>query len=166
MREKTTNIPHQAAVGERRSQPRIPVHHEQNLAPAQEGPDQLRVVTARLVDVSDGGVGVETGVPVPVGATVSIAGELHSSEFCVGIEGPVRVAHCRRCENGLFRIGLAFAGAVCRNIVCNHELEARKPSGPGASIAIGKLPGGGEEGVYIPGRLWGDFRVIVSAELL
>jgi hypothetical protein len=63
-------------------------------------------IPARLVDCSEGGVGIETGVPLPVGGTVRVA----SPE---GINGRIGAhkAHVRWCEpgrGGSFLSGLQF----------------------------------------------------------
>ncbi len=66
-----------------------------------------RVLTARLLDAANGGLGVETAEPVAVGTAVSVSGNVRNGESSVALNGRARVADCL-ASNGGFRIGLVF----------------------------------------------------------
>ncbi|HYM08290.1 MAG TPA: PilZ domain-containing protein [Terriglobales bacterium] len=153
-------------IEDRRRQPRFHLNHVQNIRPSIQVEQATPTLAAKLVDISDGGVGVETAAPLEAGSFVSIRGELHSTRFCVGLQGRVRVAHCKHVKGGLFRVGLAFEGAFCRNIHCDHHM------GPTASSNTDKIPassesfavtggnGSGQPKAHIPSHLWGDLHVV------
>lgn len=71
-----------------------------------------RLLAARLVDFSKTGIGIEALSPLPVGAEVTIDGELVGGESAFGLDGRVRVAHCRPRRDGICRIGLRLEGSV------------------------------------------------------
>jgi hypothetical protein len=77
-------------------------------------------IDASLIDVSKGGIGVETWVPLPLASTVKVVGELHSHGSCLEFESRASVVHCLSRESGAFRIGLAFDRVTCRRLVCRH----------------------------------------------
>jgi hypothetical protein len=67
-----------------------------------------RTLVAKLVDFSEGGLGIEMLGPLPHGSTVRISGQLHSADQAVDLHANARVAHCQYPENSVFRIGLEF----------------------------------------------------------
>jgi hypothetical protein len=84
-----------------------------------EAASEGRRFAARLVDASQQGLGVEVLAPFSVGSVVEVAGELHGPEFCLGLEGSARVAHCRH-RAGLFRMGLSLQQITYRTLPCRH----------------------------------------------
>jgi PilZ domain len=83
-------------------------------------------IEASLIDVSKGGIGVETWVPLPLASLVKVAGELHSHGSCLEFESRAWVVHCLSRENGAFRIGLSFDRVTCRRLACRHSESAAK----------------------------------------
>jgi hypothetical protein len=95
--------------GERRRSQRIRVAVPPGLRlTVPEAAGKTRSVAAKLVDVSGGGVGIESFVRVPSGAVVDIEGDLRNSDLSLHISGRARVAHVSEIERGRYRIGLQF----------------------------------------------------------
>ena len=90
-----------------------------------------RALGAKLVDFSEGGVGLEMLGPLPLGSTVSLTGDLRSADDCMELQGSARVAHCQYPEDSVFRIGLSFADMRRRAVECPEETD------PGRSLAAG-----------------------------
>lgn len=67
-----------------------------------------REIAAQLVDVSEGGVGVDTFVGFDLGAVIHLKGELVRPGLGLRLNGYARVAHSSEIEPGRFRIGLEF----------------------------------------------------------
>ena len=73
-----------------------------------------RTFAAKLVDVTESGVGVEMYVPLVEGSTVALEGELANADLSLNLQGRARVVYCR-CENGeTFRVGLAYEEVAYR----------------------------------------------------
>ena len=95
--------------GERRRSQRIRVSVPPGLRLTfPEAAGRTRSVAAKLVDVSGGGVGIESFVRVPSGAVVEIEGDLRNPDLALHISGRARVAHVSEIERGRYRIGLQF----------------------------------------------------------
>ncbi len=62
----------------------------------------------KLVDVGDGGVGVETLTPLKQGSIVRVAAELHNTDFGLKVRGRARVAHSVGLPDGAYQDGLQF----------------------------------------------------------
>ena len=77
-----------------------------------------RGLPAKVAGVREAGLDVEMLRPLPLGARFWVGGELHSSRFCMGVEGWVRVADCLRAEGGIFRISLAWEDCTLRSLQC------------------------------------------------
>lgn len=90
-----------------------------------------RALGAKLVDFSEGGVGLEMLGPLPLGSTVNLNGELRSADDCMELSGSARVAHCQYPEDSVFRIGLSFAEMRRKEVECPEETD------PGRSFAAG-----------------------------
>jgi hypothetical protein len=90
-----------------------------------------RALGAKLVDFSEGGVGLEMLGPLPLGSTVNLTGELRSGDDCMELQGSARVAHCQYPEDSVFRIGLSFAEMRRREVECPEETD------PGRSFVAG-----------------------------
>ncbi len=88
---------------DRRRQPRTAVDGLQGLRI--HGP--ARVLPARVVDISPGGVGIEALAPLAVGSMVSLAGQLQGENLQMGLSGRARVVRCSGDGDGRFRIGLS-----------------------------------------------------------
>ena len=73
-----------------------------------DGRGHSRTVMAKLIDVSDGGVGIETFVRVPSGVIVEIDGDWRRPELSLRIDGRARVAHVSEIDRGRYFIGLQF----------------------------------------------------------
>ncbi len=67
-----------------------------------------RNVAATLVDVSDGGIGLDTFVRCEAGSTVRLEGELVREDLGPKLDGHARVAHSNEIEPGRYRVGLEF----------------------------------------------------------
>ena len=63
---------------------------------------------AKLLDVSDNGVGLETAVRIPSGLVVDISGKWWRPDISLRIDGQARVAHVSELPSGRFKIGLQF----------------------------------------------------------
>ena len=59
-----------------------------------------QLLAAQVVDSSDHGLGVKMSTSLAIGLSVSFVG--------AGLQGRAKVVHCRRTENGIFRVGLAL----------------------------------------------------------
>lgn len=78
-----------------------------------------QAMNARLLDVSQGGLGVAVASPLVVGDDVDVDGMLRRSGNFMLLRGRARVAHCSYQPSlPHFRAGLAFI-----------ELECQKPDG-------------------------------------
>ncbi len=75
-----------------------------------------RAVPAMLVDVSQGGLGLEMFVPLPAGSEVAFTGELQKEDFCFALSGTARVTHCQSRPDGLYRVGLIFQDVTYRTL--------------------------------------------------
>ena len=107
---------------------------------ASQGQDpRLRhwVAAARVVDFSQGGLGVEMFESLPVGLVVSASGELHSTDWCMSLKAQARVTSCRGLDAGVFRIGFEFQDVSYRALDCDHWQE--QPESP-SSAATPPLP--------------------------
>jgi len=90
-----------------------------------------RVVVARLIDTSDGGLGVETAVPVAVGSIVTVTGHPEANASGPEVQGRARVAACLLDGGGACRIGLSFEGLGQRNpFFAQHKQKQAPSSGP------------------------------------
>jgi hypothetical protein len=84
-------------------------------------PGRQEAIDTNLVDVSKGGLGVESFTPLPLATLVNVQGELHSQESCIEFGGTAWVVHCLAREDGVFRIGLNFEVLNCWELDCEHE---------------------------------------------
>lgn len=92
------------------------------------GPE--RVIPAQLVDFSEGGLGLLMLAPLVLDSIVSVAGELHSADSCLGLQGHARVVYCCFREDGVYRTGLRFEDIHFRHPLCRHNSEPLEdPSG-------------------------------------
>lgn len=69
---------------------------------------RARQLMVKLVDASPGGIGVECFARIRTGSTVTIAGDLRSSDVPLTMTGRARVMHSTQNPNGLYSIGLHF----------------------------------------------------------
>ena len=74
-----------------------------------------QALNARLLDVSQGGLGIALTAPVAVGDDVDVDGSLSRKGAFLLLRGKARVAHCMY-QKGLphYRIGLAFEEFTCQ----------------------------------------------------
>jgi hypothetical protein len=112
---------------ERRQHPRTRKYRADSLRLDYAG----RALGAKLVDLSEGGVGLEMLGPLPLGSSVNLTGELRSADDCMELQGSARVAHCQYPEDSVFRIGLSFADMRHKKVECPEETD------PGRSFAAG-----------------------------
>ena len=84
-------------------------------------PGRHEAIDTKLIDVSKGGLGVESFTPLPLATLVNVQGELHSLDSCVEFRGTAWVVHCLAREDGVFRIGLNFEKINCWALDCKHE---------------------------------------------
>jgi len=113
------------AAVERRRQNRRRGRAEQALRITIAGDDGTAELSARLVDTSDSGVGVETAVPLSVGTSVRV----YSPD---GINGRIgahkaRVRWCERGNNGSYQSGLQFEDDTTQEPKNGHAAKP-KPS--------------------------------------
>jgi curved DNA-binding protein CbpA len=90
---------------ERRSQTRTRKFSWQNLTISyrnKAGENQL--MAARLLDLSESGMAIETGAALSIGSTISVVSS-------GGAEGRARIANCTVIDSRRFRVGLEFDGA-------------------------------------------------------
>ncbi len=71
-----------------------------------EGADARQVITARLINMNEGGMGIETAVPLEAGVFIAIEGEIVAGGACRRVKGRARVAYCLSLANHLYRVGL------------------------------------------------------------
>ena len=112
-----------SSPAERRKQPRTQKSRAEHLRLEYAG----KLLAAKLIDASDGGLGAEMYVQLQPGAAVAFAGELHSPFFCMKLHGRARVAYCRTRDEGVYRIGLAFEDVNVRKLDCSHETGSPIP---------------------------------------
>ncbi|MCB9384034.1 MAG: PilZ domain-containing protein [Bryobacterales bacterium] len=94
---------------ERRASPRTVVSLPPGLRlGVPDAAGRTRSIMAKLIDISDTGVGIEAFVRIESGALVSLEGDLRSQELSFKINGLARVAHVSEIEAGRFKIGLQF----------------------------------------------------------
>jgi hypothetical protein len=65
-------------------------------------------IGAKLADIGDGGMGVDTLLPLETGALVTVVGEVVRDEARLALHHQARVAYCLYQENGHYRSGLCF----------------------------------------------------------
>jgi hypothetical protein len=63
---------------------------------------------AKLIDVSETGVGIEAFVRIPSGVIIQISGDWRRPDLSLHIDGRARVAHVSELSAGRFKIGLQF----------------------------------------------------------
>ncbi len=84
----------------------------------------LPVIDAKLVDVSKGGLGIETRVPLALDAFVTISSEFHSAGLCFELLAEAQVIHCTAIEeDGGYRCGLVFERVSASQLECDHGPE-------------------------------------------
>jgi hypothetical protein len=71
-----------------------------------EGGTQL--LAGRIVDLTEFGVGIETPVPLNVGAQVTISSQFFATGNSAHVRRQARVIHCRLQPGGLYRNGFGF----------------------------------------------------------
>ena len=71
----------------------------------------VRRCERRLVDVSDWGVGIESGTPMVVGSMLFVWGEALPAATDPKTKRKAIVIHCRTAGEGLYRTGCAFENA-------------------------------------------------------
>ena len=71
-----------------------------------EGGTQL--LTGRIVDLTEFGVGIETPAPLTVGALVTISSQFFATGNSAHVRRQARVIHCRLQPGGLYRNGFGF----------------------------------------------------------
>ena len=104
-------------IRERRASPRRRVDLPAGLKISSYGESgSPRKFAAKLVDVNETGIGVAMFVPLVVGSAVSLAGDLHHSDYSLNIQGKARVVYCHCGKEGAFHIGLAYEQVAYRKI--------------------------------------------------
>lgn len=96
-------------IRERRKTPRERVNLPQGLRlSVPDSAGRTRQLMVKLVDASPGGIGVECFTCIPTGSTVTINGDLRSSDVPLTVTGRARVVYSTKNPNGLYSIGLRF----------------------------------------------------------
>ena len=63
--------------------------------------------------------------PLPIGAEVGISGELIGRDGSLGLDGRVKVKHCRTGEDGVSRIGLELDETALRLVESQEFFDRR-----------------------------------------
>ncbi len=113
---------------ERRKHPRARKSQHLELALSyRDHSGELRKAAAKVLDVSEEGLGVEARVRLNPGSVVSVTGELAGG---YKMESRATVASSSLCESGVFRIGLSFGGFTRRNPFWENESQQQKQERP------------------------------------
>ena len=112
----------EARVGGRRTQSRSGKYQAEHLKIGTG--DQF--VEGKLLDMSDGGLGVETTVALDLNSDVTVSGELFGEGSNLQIQGCARVAHCVSVDGNVFKIGLSFQEVKYRRLdsADDHKITA------------------------------------------
>ena len=103
---------------------------------------RLQQVIAKLVDISDAGLGLETVFSMPLGMTVLVSCEIHSPNVCMALQCRARVVQCQLWRDVNFRIGLSYEDISYRRLLCAHQTyDALGPSSPLVAMS-GPRPSG------------------------
>jgi hypothetical protein len=86
-------------------------------------PGQSRSIAARLVDVTDRGLGVKIHTPFVAGSVVFVDGQFSHPDFGLEVHARARVVYCQALNSGLYRLGL-FLEEVCYQSVCRQAPPA------------------------------------------
>lgn len=70
------------------------------------GIEPARPIITKLVDASEGGVGVETFTRLKTGTRVMVKANLQSPELALALSGEGLVAHSREVGPGRYKVGL------------------------------------------------------------
>jgi len=103
-------------VGDRRGGDRTPVDRLQGLRIAATEGKAVRILPAKLVDLSAGGFGVQMLAPLPAGSRVFISCEYLCDDVYLDLRGWSRIAYCVDRGDGLFHLGIAFQNLKCRTL--------------------------------------------------
>lgn len=101
------------AVGgrERRQQPRARKSVPLEVVLTVTEPSGSKItITGRLMDVSEGGVGVELPRALPIGTEVRVQGELAGGPYRHHSDSLARISWCVDAKGGYFKAGLAIVG--------------------------------------------------------
>ena len=103
-------------MDDRRAGSRTSVDRLQGLRIAATQGGALRIMPARLMDLSSGGFGVHMLAPLPPGSRVFVSCEYLCDNVCLDLRGWSRIAYCEDRGDGLFQIGIAFQDLKCRTL--------------------------------------------------
>jgi hypothetical protein len=92
--------------------------------------DGTQLLAGSIVDLTEFGVGIETSVPLNVGALVTITSQFFAAGTSARIKRQARVIHCRLQPGGLYRNGFGF----------DEQDAASDPSTASAATLNGSLP--------------------------
>ena len=99
-------------AGGRRKHPRSGKYEAQHLKLNAEGWE----IDAKLLNLSNGGMRVETPVPQPVDSDVTVSGKLYGESSCMELEASARVTHCISVDGDACRLGLSFQEVKYRRL--------------------------------------------------
>ncbi len=68
-----------------------------------------RIIGARLTDIGEGGLGIETTLPLDPGTLVSVEGSLGNGSHPIELRGDARVVFCVSRPHGGYRAGLSLS---------------------------------------------------------
>ncbi len=71
-------------------------------------------ISAKLVDLSETGMGLQILSPLRVNAEVGVCVNLYRDDSGEELKARAQVMHCRAEDDGLYRVGLAFQGVYWR----------------------------------------------------
>ncbi len=110
-----------AKRSDRRRKPRKPTPVGESIEfEFSSGAGKTHRLSARLIDISDFGCGIETNEPLTVGADLK-AFNVPAPNFRNHDDGAVvQVIHCRLHDEGIYRSGLAYEAAHARTV---HKID-------------------------------------------
>ena len=106
---------------DRRAGSRTSVNRLQGLRIAATEGDAIRILPARLMDLSAGGFGVQMLAPLPVGSRVFVSCEYLCDDVYLDLRGWSKIAYCVDRGDGLFQLGIAFQDLKCGTLAAQKR---------------------------------------------
>jgi hypothetical protein len=95
----------------------------------------VRILPAKLVDLSAGGFGIEMFVPLPAGSSVFMACEYSCDDMFLDVRGRSTIAYCRGRGDGVFQLGVTFQDVMCRALYSARERFGKYRGGLERAVA-------------------------------
>ena len=111
---------------ERRQQPRTRKHQGKDVSIRHRDRfGATEIAPAKVIDDSNGGMGLETGTPLAVGSIVTVLDEIHGGQ---PVEAQARIVNCVERDHGRYRISMRFEDAARGNPFFKNEGQQHRPS--------------------------------------